>query len=586
MNDYPKSGVRDGMHITWDAPIEMDDGVVLRCDVYRPPDDGEHPVLMSYGPYGKWLHFKQHRRYQWEWLCEKHPDVLSGSTGKYHSWETVDPEKWVPDGYAVVRVDSRGAGRSPGYLDVYSERETDDFAQCIEWAGEQPWSNGNVGLNGISYYAVNQWQVASREPDHLTAMCAWEGAADRYRDGAYHGGIYDPYGENWIERSVKPVQHGKGSNGYRSLMTGDWVSGPDTLTEEELDANCADIDDQRFSNELATDEYWEPRIPDFSEIDIPLLSAGNWGGHGFSLRGNVEGFVNAASTEKWLEIHGNKHWTHFYDEYGLRLQKRFFDHFLKNEQTGWEGQPQIQLQIRHPNQTFELRHEDGWPIPRTEWTRYYLHAAEQTLELTEPDTRSSVTYAPLGDGVTFLSDPFEERTEITGPIAAKLFVESETTDADLFLVVRLFGPDMAEVVFEGALDPNKPIALGWLRASHRKVDPDRSEAWRPYHTHDEKQPLQPGEIYELDVEIWPTSVVAPAGYRLGLSVRGRDYEYPGADPETTWRGYTGVGRQQHADARDRPPAVYGGDVTIHAGTDAPSHVLLPVVPSEGDSSSG
>ncbi|MGM0592293.1 MAG: CocE/NonD family hydrolase C-terminal non-catalytic domain-containing protein, partial [Halobacteriota archaeon] len=163
---------------------------------------------------------------------------------------------------------------------------------------------------------------------------------------------------------------------------------------------------------------------------------------------------------------------------------------------------------------------------------------------------------------------------------SKLFVSSDTEDADLFLVVRLFSPDMEEVLFQGALDPHSPLAHGWLRASHRKLDEELSEPWRPYHTHDEKQPLEPGEIYELDVEIWPTSIVAPEGYRIGLSVRGNDYRAPGVDGEDEWRNFTGVGPFRHQEAEDRPPEVYGGEVTVHTGPDHPSHVTLPIVPEE------
>ena len=140
--------------------------------------------------------------------------------------------------------------------------------------------------------------------------------------------------------------------------------------------------------------------------------------------------------------------------------------------------------------------------------------------------RGRVSYEALGDGVTFMGEPLEQEAEITGPLAAKLFVSSSTEDADLFLVLRVFDPEGEEVVFQGAIDPHTPIAQGWLRASHRKLDPELSEPYRPYHPHDEMQPLTPGEVYELDVEIWPTSIVVPAGYRLALTVRGRDYEYP------------------------------------------------------------
>ena len=130
-------------------------------------------------------------------MCEKHPDVPTGSTNKYQCWEVVDPEKWVPDGYVVIRVDSRGAGRSPGVIDIWSLREALDLAQCVEWAGVQPWSNGKVGLNGISYYAENQWQAAALQPKHLAAICLWEGAADFYRDMAHHGGIFCTFSKNW-----------------------------------------------------------------------------------------------------------------------------------------------------------------------------------------------------------------------------------------------------------------------------------------------------------------------------------------------------------------------------------------------------
>jgi predicted acyl esterase len=201
----------------------------------------------------------------------------------------------------------------------------------------------------------------------------------------------------------------------------------------------------------------------------------------------------------------------------------------------------------------------------------------------QPDAAGSVTYDALGEGVTFLTEPLAEETEITGPISAKLFVESDTEDADLFLVLRVFTPDLEEVVYQGALDPHTPVAQGWLRASHRKPDEERSTEWKPYHTHDGEQPLTPGEIYELDVEVWPTSIVVPEGYRVGLSVRGTDYEYPGdveGGLESMKDPFTGVGPFKHDDAEDRPPEVYGGDVTVHTGSDHPSSVLLPIIPEK------
>jgi uncharacterized protein len=574
--------IRDGMKIDWDVPIEMDDGLVLRADVYRPIEDGKYPVIMSYGPYGKWLHFEDLYTKQWETMCTLHPDVPAGSTNKYQVWEIVDPEKWVPDGYVIVRVDSRGCGRSPGIIDIWSLREAQDQAICVDWAGVQPWSNGKVGLNGISYFAENQWQTAALQPKHLAAICAWEGAADFYRDMAHHGGILcNGFTETWSKSQVYSVQHGKGANGFRSRFTGDWVSGPITLTEEELGANRRNFYEDCLAHKLDTDEYWQSRMPDWNKVEVPMLSSANWGGQGLHPRGNFEGFVRSASKEKWLEVHGIEHWTEFYTDYGVGLQKKFFGHFLKGEDTGWSEQPKVLLQVRHPGEKFVERHENEWPIARTQWTKFYLDSSDMTLSQDPVSESASITYEGFGDGVTFVTPPLAEPTEVTGPIAAKLFVSSETEDADLFLVVRVFGPDLKEIVFQGALDPHTPIAQGWLRVSHRKLDEKLTLPYRPYHTHDEIQKLTPGEIYEVDVEVWPTCIVVPPGYRIALSVRGKDYEYPGGPGEgleTLGQKWTGCAVFTHTDPRDRPAEIFSGKVTLHTGQDHQSFVLLPIIP--------
>jgi len=185
--------------------------------------------------------------------------------------------------------------------------------------------------------------------------------------------------------------------------------------------------------------------------------------------------------------------------------------------------------------------------------------------------------------VTFTSDPLETESEITGPSAAKLFVASTTEDADLFLVLRVFRPDGEEVVFQGAVDPHTPLGQGWLRASHRKLDPTLSTEYRPYHTHDEVQHLVPGDTYQLDVEIWPTSVVVPAGHRLALTVRGTDYRYVGEEEGTELSHFKGsklrgVGIYTHEDPHDRPRELFGGTTTLRTGGAYPSSLLLPFVP--------
>jgi predicted acyl esterase len=576
-----KSEIRDGMQIDWDAPIKMDDGLVLRADIFRPLGQGQYPVLLTYGPYGKGLPFQEGYKTAWELMARDNPDALAGSSNKYQNWEVVDPEKWVPDGYVCIRIDSRGAGRSPGYLSHNNSRETKDMHLAIEWAAAQPWSNGKVGMNGISYYASNQWRVAATKPPHLAAICAWEGWSDAYRESHRHGGIACTFRKNWQEMQVKTVQHGVGDRGKRHPITGDTVCGPETLSDEELFKNREDIWLAVLEREL-DGPWYRDRSADLSKVELPVLSAANWGGQGLHPRGNFEGFMNASSQQKWLEVHGGSHWAPFYTDYGVTLQKRFFNHFLKGENNGWEKQAPVQLMIRHPGEKFVLRHENEWPIKRTQWTPYYLSCSDLALSSSVATIDSSASYDMMGEGLTFSLPAQKESIEITGPIALKLFASSSTCDIDFFVIVRVFDENDQEVTFHGALDPHTPIAQGWLRASHRKLDPVKSLPYRPYHTHDEKQELNPDQIYEFDIEVWPTCIVVPAGYRIALSIRGKDYEYAGeaATLSNMKNPMKGCGPFVHDDETDRPPAIFSGKVKLYSGKDYPSALLLPVIPGE------
>ena len=571
-----KTVVQDGMRISFDVPIEMDDGLVLRADVFAPLEEGQYPVLMTMGPYAKGLAFQEGWKFNWDRLVASWPEVAEGSTNKYQNWETVDPEKWVPDGYVCVRVDSRGAGRSPGYLDPWSPRETQDFYHCIEWAGVQPWSNGKVGLSGISYYAMNQWHVAALQPPHLTAMLVQEGAHDYYREFSRHGGILSGFLGTWYRGLHTTVQHGLGERSYHSHVTGEPVAGPETLPDEELAANRADVFGEVRDRPLLDDHYRD-RTADLSKVITPLLSTGNWGGQGLHPRGNVEGFLGAASEQKWLEMHGDTHSSPFYTDYGVAMQRRFFGHFLKGEDTGWDKQPRVALRVRHPGEVFVDRGEQEWPLARTRWTKYFLGSTGRTLGA-EFTPGPEISYETASDGVIFRSAPLAEPTEITGPVAAKIFLSSDTADADVFACLQVFDPDGNEVTFQGSNDPRTPIGLGWLRASHRKLDPERTLPYRPYHTHDELQPLTPGEVVELDIEIWPTCLVIPAGHTIALMIRGRDYDN-GAEPLPGARyPLTGIGPFVHRDPQDRPQEVFGGTNTLHFAPGQESYLLLPVIP--------
>lgn len=568
------------MRIDWDVPVPMNDGVVLRADVFRPDGDTPGPVLLSYGPYAKGRPFQDAHRLEWNKLVNDFPEVLNDSTSRYQVWEVVDPERWVPDGYVCVRVDSRGAGRSPGIMDFWSPRETEDLCVAIEWAGEQPWSNGRVGLAGISYFAMNQYGAAARQPRYLAAICPWEGASDWYREAYYHGGILSDFVRTWFARQVEQIQHGL-PFGTPSPHTGERSTGPESVSPEALTANRIDLPNEVRAHPLF-DDWHAARAVDWSRMTTPMLSAANWGGQGLHSRGNFEAFVAAPGPDKWLEVHGLAHWDEFYKDRGVRLQKRFFDHFLKGAANGWDRERRVQLLIRHADGGFVERQEDEWPIARTQWTTLHLDPSTGLLATERSGTEMTVAYDMLGDGVDFLTTPFIERTEITGPVALKLSASSTTDDMDVFAILRLFDADGEEVTLQGTLDPNTPIAQGWLRASHRELDTERSEPYRPYHSHLHHQPLEPGTIYQLDIEIWPTCIVIPAGYRLMLTVRGKDYEYPGelSDFATTFhQAHRGVGPFRHIDARDGSDARFAGRVTIHSGGEHDSHLLLPIIPA-------
>ena len=394
-------------------------------------------------------------------------------------------------------------------------------------------------------------------------MVPWEGAADFYRDMVRHGGILSiDFWEFWYPRAVLSVQHGRGVNGPTDPWTNQPATGPETLTEDQLEANRTDYPADIRAHPL-DDDFHRQRSADLSAINVPFLSAANWGGLGLHERGNFEAFTAAASKQKWLEVHSGHHEEKFYLAEGRALQRRFFDHFLKGDDNGWDREPRVLLSVRHADGSAEARGENEWPLARTRWTRLHLDGGTSGLTWDSGAAVAAVSFKGLGDALTLNAPPLEVETEITGPVAAKLWVSSSTTDADLFVTLRAFGSDGGEVTFQGANDPRVPLAQGWLRASHRKVDPDRSLPYRPFHPHDEVQPLEVGQLYELDIELWPTSIVLPPGYRLAQTIGGRDFERPleaaAEDSCIFLRGFRvfspGVGRPTPGRVRETPPTI-------------------------------
>jgi uncharacterized protein len=559
--------VENGMIFEQDVPVPVSDGTVLRANVFRPDAAGAYPVIMAQGVYGKDVHFEDGFKPQWDQLVSVYPELCcDGSTGRYLRWETADPERWVPDGFVIIQIDSRGSGKSPGYLDPRSPREIADFYDAVEWAARQTWSNGKIGLLGISYYAVTQWRVATLQPPHLAAICPWEGYVDYYRDSTHHGGILSSgFANYWWPKQCLAVQHGNGKTPHRDRISGGLPTGDKSLTDAELAANRTDYPADILRHGLDS-AWWRERTPDLRRINVPVLSAGNWGGPGMHLRGNIEGYLGVSSKDKWLSLHTGKHWESFYLPQYVAAQKKFFNHFLRGAPNGWDREPRVKIVVRDPRGE-RLRTADQFPLPTTKPIRYYLDTRTKSLTSTKPVEESEIAYDALGPGVDFRTEPFTQDVEFTGFVSAHLWAMSSTDDMDIFAVLRAFGPDGEEFIIDGAHE-KVPVSRGWLRLSHRKIDPERSNSLRVLHAHDEIQKIVPGQAYEVAVEIWPTSMAFPKGFRLVLTLMGKDFEFPGIP-----------GRILHNHPHDRDRDEFKGRNSIISGGERESWLQMPCVPA-------
>ena len=539
-----------------DVAIPLRDGAILRADVFRPDTnntgDGEKfPILLITGPYQK------------DKLWVPPPD-LEEKANPYMNWECCNPLWWCPRGYALVRVDSRGSGKSLGQSEPSSYQEAVDTYDAIEHVARQPWSNGNVGCLGISYHANFQWRVANLQPPSLKALMPWEGRADQYRDQAYHGGIF--------------------ASGF--LVSWWYLQAAHHLLGRPNRYNPEAFNNNQLWNYMRNDldsEWWRQKSARWDQIKVPLYSVGNWGGYGLHLRGNTEGYMLAASGDKKLRIHTGSHYHPFHAEEARIDQLRWFDYWLKGIDTGIMDEPPVKLEIRTggSKKPYAFRYENEWPLARTQWTKYYLEPVkdkpatgarpvEGRISTLPPAKSSKITYpaSPGGrhahggrTGVSFETAPMKADTEITGPIVLNLWVSSTSEDMDIFATLRNIdakGRDVPELGQRG--EPTECITKGWLRASHRKLDKEQSLPYRPYHAHNERWLLKKGEVVECQVEIISTSIVIKKGHRLRLDITPKDGH---ASAHFT---------HYHAD--------YNAEAfnTIHSGKDKPNYLLLPIVP--------
>jgi putative CocE/NonD family hydrolase len=523
------------MQIMKDIQVPTRDGTLLAADVFLPDDASPVPALVTLSPYQKDV----------PWYV---PDGHTAQRHDYQCWETPDPLQWTAAGYAAVRVDARGSGRSGGVHGVLSREEARDYFDAIEWIAARDWCTGRIGATGVSYYAMTQWQVAALAPPSLKAMVPWSGSADIYREFVYRGGLLNyMFFDQWYSRLTVDHLH----SGVRNRAA---VYGSENALR------------QFALNELDS-EFWEQRRPDPAKIAVPFISASSWSawkgpGH---IRGNLEMFKRASSESKRLRISHGNYFLEYYSDKIFDEQRRWFDYWLKGiGSPGDEAPVRLQVASVGGRPSKHWRHETAWPIPGTAVEELHLgrHEGAGLTLGAEPGRPGTAAYDAPGElsldaepilgavdetafGVSFDSATFNQEVDLVGEAALIVWASSSYNDLDLHVFLSVVDPD-------GSVHE---ISRGWLKASLRGLDAARSTPLRPYHAHDRLRPLIPGEPVRLDVEIWPIGIRLLPGQRLRLRLAGRG---PG-----TLSGWHRRPRGRH---------------TIHYGGTMPSRLMLPVVP--------
>jgi predicted acyl esterase len=538
------------------AQVPLRDRTYLLADIFRPVNKGVYPVLLRLSIYGRAFtigsihketdyNASEEREAAW---YEKDRSPIHPYMRYSESCVSANSSDWVPRGYVVIRVDGRGVGKSPGKLDPFSRQEAEDYYDAIQWAAQQPWSNGMVGLYGASYNATIQWNVAALQPPALKAIAPLATDADAYRDLAYQGGILlDNYRRWWFEDTVGPAKNPESA-------AVDFVGG---LRRHPWD------DTYYHGKALMSAEYARINVP-----FITSVSQTSW----IHSRAGFESFAQIPSKSKRLLIWDASYTSYMYQDSKCDLEE-FFDEHLKGQKPKKEPPP-VRLIIRTGDGGFEWRDSDSWPLQGTEYRKFFLDASGEDhggrlSDIPPRDKGVAIYSADVGGPVedvalaVFNLEPLRENIELAGHFRASLWVSSSSTDADVFVAVRVFDGER-EVQYR-TREPGSAAPLTWgvLKASHRALDPELSTAERPWHTHRQNDalPLTPGEIVPIEVELLPATARIPAGYRLRVEIsaaegRGR---VPGFE-----RAYD---ESYHKGAVNR---VFTGDVHV-------SSITIPVI---------
>jgi predicted acyl esterase len=524
--DYPRELIKQaeppkGARKMGDVMIPMRDGIKLCADIYLPEADGKYPALLSLSPYSKDI---QRKPPHWSHAIE------SGATSYY-----------VPKGYVHVIAQGRGAGLSQGKWRWFDERERTDGYDVIEWIAAQPWCTGAVGMIGDSYWSWTQYAAAQAQPPHLKCICQCDSSTDLYRDVVYQGGLYHhAFLSNWIE--------------YHTRM----FAWPGAVDGKEEPMNLT----YEAARHPADGPFWRERSfwNKMDRIRTPSLHIAMQGG-AMHVRGQLWGYARIAAPKKLLVCPAPGFWSHvrYLTNRALNRQMlRWYDWWLKGIDTGIMDEPEVAI---FDSGTRAWRYEAEYPIARTRWTKLYLRdgsalSAEAPKGAEAPESyRMPDSYAEIVAGKPVLAwrtAPLDADMKLAGPISVTFHAASSQPDTAFFVT-------LVELA-DGAPAPI-PVTTGKLKASFRAVNANRSGPGQPFHDFETQELLEPGEVYEFQVEMMPAFRTVKAGRRLELRIASEDIAY--SNP------------LRQIDNHLTPWPV---ENTIHHDARRPSHVLLPVIP--------
>ncbi len=546
-----------------DLAVPMRDGVLLRADVYRTPDDVPRPALLALSPYGK---------------GKQTLGAMGSQPGGSPLWdggvEAGDPGYLTDHGYVHVIADARGSGHSEGlYRGWMAKQDGEDGHDLVEWIAAQPWCDGNVGMVGISAFGTVQLHAAAEQPPHLKAIMPWNAPADFYREATHHGGIVqtffqDLYARSMRGRAVSVVAEQESDEAFRARLE-EASADPDLRMYTTL-WNMVDNPESNPSfhdvllNPLDGPFYRERSANSrYDRIQIPVYARSAWWAYAhMHLVGTFEHFTGIPGLCKIRVDEPVDEERPLGEDYNAEVV-RWYDHWLKGERTGIADEPPITLFLQGSGET---RHEHEWPLARTEWTTLFLcpdgslgsdPPAEATRELLQ---RPLVETREI-ERLRYLTPPLAAPLELTGPFALTLHAALDQPDANWIVVLVDVAPDGTE----------RELTRGYLKASHRAVDEARSEPWLPFHPHDEAVPVVPGEVVEYRIAISPTANVFPADHRLALDLTMLDHR---GDPRPP-PGVSPVHMPWHICSSATTRA------TIHHGNGARSSLLVPVIAERG-----